>query len=232
MNHNLPAKDETTDAYSSAVTADTYDAETAEGGWDSPERAQALVEPYIDSSTLVLDIGTGTGQAAKGYMDKGAMVVALDRDAAMLEEAKQTIGENGVYRTADINAKLPVEDIEGLVDVAQAVGVLEFAEDFRDVVGQVGDSLAPGGKFVFTVEEPGVDGKLTEYYSEIDITTYRHPADEVLQVLDQKGFRLLHDESYGGYERGTEGEKVPYHIYLAEKVTQQDVKPSKAEAQE
>lgn len=232
MNHNLPAKDETTDAYSSAVTADTYDAETAEGGWDSPERAQALVESYIDSSTLVLDIGTGTGQAAKGYMDKGAMVVALDRDAEMLEEAKQTIGENGVYRTADINARLPVADIEGLVDVAQAIGVLEFAEDFQDVVGQVGDSLAPGGKFVFTVEEPGIDGKLTEYYSEIDITTYRHPADEVLQVLDQKGFTLLHDESYGGYERGAKGEKVPYHIYLAEKVTQHDAEPSRVAVQQ
>lgn len=204
------------DSFSSSVPAGEYNTATRDGGWDSPRRAQKLVEPYIEHNTLVLDIGTGTGQAAAGYTDKGAMVVALDRDPAMLEAAQQTIGDKGVYRVADINAELPIRDIAGNVDVAQAIGVCEFAKDLDGVIGQVEHALNIGGKFVFTVEELGADGAASQHFPDADVTVYRHNREEVERLLMQHGFDLLFEEAYDGYDR-SDTEAVPYHMYLAEK---------------
>ena len=200
----------------SSVTAYEYDNATAEGGWDSPERAQRLVDSYIKDGTLVLDIGTGTGQAVEGYVEKGAMVVALDQDSDMLALARERIGDKGVYRIADINSELPLEDINGLVDVTQAIGVLEFAKDLPGLMGQVELVLSPNGVFVFTIEEPLLGGELTEHYADINVNTYRHTSEEVKKLLIESGFKLLRDESYVGYDRG-DNQKVPYHIYLAQK---------------
>lgn len=195
----------------------TYDTDSKEAGWDSPERAQKLVEPFIVSGAKVLDIGIGTGQAVSGYADKGATVIGLDHDQAMLDAAHDVVGENGSLRLADINGQLPIDDLEGSVDVAQAVGVLEFAKDLPRVFGQVYGSLKEDGVFAFTSEL--IDEVQTlepeTHYDDIDVTVYRHTPDEIADLLEQSGFRLLHAEGYDGYERG--GSAVPYGIFLAQK---------------
>lgn len=119
----------------------TYDTDSKEAGWDSPERAQKLVEPFIVSGAKVLDIGIGTGQAVSGYADKGATIIGLDHDQAMLDTAQAVIGENGSLHQADINKELPIADLESSVDVAQAVGVLEFLPKICQVC--VGKSIKP-----------------------------------------------------------------------------------------
>ena len=199
------------------VTAEVYDAETSESGWDSPERAQRLVEQYVHDGSVVLDIGIGTGQAVRGYVEKGAAIVGLDHDLDMLTVAESLTGKSGLMRQADINERLPIDDLAGTVDVAQAIGVLEFAEDLGGVVEQVRQTLVSGGVFVFTVETlANTFEDSTQQYAELMI--HRHTADEIRKLLRDKGFGLLYDEAYGGYERGdTATEKVPYHIFLAQK---------------
>lgn len=195
----------------------TYDTDSKQAGWDSPERAQKLVEPFIVPGAKVLDIGIGTGLAVTGYTDKGATVIGLDQDQAMLDTAQTVVGEHGSLHQADINGQLPIDDLEGSVDVAQAVGVLEFAKDLPSVFGQVYGSLKEDGVFAFTSEL--IDGiQTTEpetHYDDIDVTVYRHTPDEIADLLEQAGFRLVHAESYDGYERG--GSAVPYGIFLAQK---------------
>ena len=194
-----------------------YDTDSKEAGWDSPERVQKLVESRVTAGSKVLDIGIGTGLAVSGYADKGATVIGLDHDQAMLDTAHKVIGENGSLRLADINAQLPTDDLEGSVDVAQAVGVLEFAKDLPSVFEQVNKALKKDGLFAFTSEL--IDGTQTTepetHYDDIDITVYRHTPDEIADLLEQSGFQLLHAEGYDGYERG--GSAVPYGIFLAQK---------------
>lgn len=195
-----------------------YDTESKEAGWDSPTRAQKLVEPFVVAGAKVLDIGIGTGQAVGGYADKGATVIGLDHDQAMLDVAQPVVGENGSLRQVDINEDLPIADLEGSVDVAQAVGVLEFAEDLPGVFAQVNKALKDDGAFVFTtelVEEH--DPQPQAYYPELDLTVYRHSPEEVKQLLDEAGFSLIDADLYNGYERG--GKSVPYGIFLALKQT-------------
>lgn len=197
--------------------AHDYDTDSKEAGWDSPERVQKLVESRVTAGSKVLDIGIGTGLAVSGYADKGATVVGLDHDQAMLDVAHEIVGENGLLRLADINAQLPINDLEGSVDVVQAVGVLEFAEDLPSVFGQVYGSLKEDGVFAFTSEL--IDGTRTTepdtHYDDIDVTVYRHTPDEIADLLEQSGFQLVHAEDYDGYERG--GSAVPYGIFLAQK---------------
>lgn len=209
-------------SFNPSETAKNYDADTEASEWDSPERAQKLVEAFIGPGSLVLDIGTGTGQAVKGYRAKGAAVVGIDRDPAMLEEAcinKELADE---VRLGDINESLPIVDLAGEVDVAQAIGVLEFAADIGSVFDQVSTTLRTGGVFVFTVEAlpAGPGTEKVESYPDAGVTVHRHTADEIETLLHENGFGLLHEESYGAYVRGDiEDGKVPYHLFLARKVT-------------
>ena len=196
----------------------TYDTDSREAGWDSPERVQKLVESRVIAGSKVLDIGIGTGLAVSGYADKGATVIGLDHDQAMLDAAHDVVGENGSLRLADINAQLPIDDLEGSVDVAQAVGVLEFTKDLPSVFGQVYASLKKDGVFAFTSEL--IDGTRTlqpeTHYDDIDVTVYRHTPDEIADLLEQSGFQLVHAEGYDGYDRGDSA--VPYGIFLAQKL--------------
>lgn len=198
------------------VTADVYDDATKEGSWDSPERAQRLVEKYVGEGSVVLDVGIGTGQAVRGYAEKGATVVGFDHDQEMLEAARIVTGQSGYLQQADINGTLPFEGLKGKIDVAQSIGVLEFANDLGSVIDQVKTTLKPDGVFVFTVETIAGEAKLIEEFPDAGITVHRHSTEEVKGLLESKGFKLLYDEAYGGYERGdiTSG-KVPYQIFLA-----------------
>lgn len=194
----------------------TYDTDSKEAGWDSPERAQRLVEPFIVSGAKVLDIGIGTGQAVSGYADKGATVIGLDHDQAMLDTAQSVVGENGVLRQADINKELPIADLENSVDVAQAIGVLEFAEDLPSIFEQVHKSLKDNGVFVFTSELLDDDShELQTHYDDIDVTVHRHYPEEITSFLEESGFSLVDIDLYDGYKRG--GKSVPYGIFLAQK---------------
>lgn len=195
----------------------SYDTDSREAGWDSPERVQKLVESRVTAGSKVLDIGIGTGLAVSGYTDKGATVIGLDHDQAMLDAADEVVGEKGSLRLADINGRLPIDDLEGSVDVAQAVGVLEFAKDLPSVFGQVYGSLKEYGVFAFTSELID-DTRTTEpetHYDDIDVTVYRHTPNEIADLLEQAGFQLVHAEGYDGYERGDSA--VPYGIFLAQK---------------
>lgn len=200
----------------SETLAPTYDTDSKEAGWDSPERAQRLVESFVVSGAKVLDIGIGTGQAVSGYAEKGATVIGLDHDQAMLESARPVVGENGSLRRADINKELPITDLENSVDVAQAVGVLEFAEDLPSVFEQVHRSLKDNGVFVFTSEL--LDENIPEsqtHYPELDITVYRHSPEEIKSLLEKSGFSLEDIDLYNGYER--DSKSVSYGLFLAQK---------------
>jgi SAM-dependent methyltransferase len=201
----------------------SYDADSEIAGWDSPGRAQKLVEPYITPGSKVLDIGIGTGQAVRGYAQRGVTVVGLDHDTSMLIAARSVVGDTGLLREADINKPLPIDDIKESVDVALAVGVLEFAEDLRGILGQVRNSLKENGIFAFTCELVNSERtvELQTYFPDIDITVYRHSAEEVGMLIDETGYELVSSDEYSGYERGDDD--VLYGIFLVQKLSRASI---------
>ena len=193
--------------------ASNYDVESIQDGWDSPQRAQNLVEKYIGEGSVILDIGIGTGQTVKGYADKGASIIGLDNDLEMLSVAQNVTSSAGKMRQADINKPLPINDLEGQVDVVQAVGVIEFVNDFDNFMQQVKTALRPGGVFVFTIEELVEDSHKTEHFPSANVTIHRHSVDEIRSVLSRHGLNVVYEEAFNGYIR--DNSPVPYRIFLA-----------------
>lgn len=64
------------------------------------DRLEALGLPLADQR--ILDLGTGTGTLARGFAERGARVVGLDPDAAMLAQARRMAEEAGIPADAGI----------------------------------------------------------------------------------------------------------------------------------
>lgn len=150
---------------------------------------------------------------------KGATVIGLDHDTAMLDQARKVVGENGVLRQADINKLLPISDLDGQVDVVQAVGVLEFASNLEGVIAQANISQKKGGVFAFTTEalaKVGPQSEIISPYPEAGVTVHRHSVAEITKMLHDSGYELVSHDRYDAYERA--GGAVKYNMFLARKV--------------
>ena len=94
-------------------------------------RDAAIAAADINSSSIVVDVGIGTGFIAEGALAAGARVIGVDSSDHMLKEARQRFGvARFEARSGDIES-LPVGT--GEVDV-----VLEHLEDGRQVKGVLG----------------------------------------------------------------------------------------------
>lgn len=96
----------------------------------------------------VLDAGTGDGAYAIEAAARGATVIGVDIDPAMLAVARQRADERGLaidLVQASIEA-LPTR--EETIDVALAVTVLCFVSDPHAAVRELARVLAPGGRLV------------------------------------------------------------------------------------
>lgn len=97
----------------------------------------------------VLDVGCGTGRFAAAFEDAGARVVGLDHDPAMLERAAERV--SGGVILADAHA-IPL--LDGSVDVAFAVTLLEFVADPPRAFGELVRVVQPGGRVIVGALNP------------------------------------------------------------------------------
>ncbi len=101
----------------------------------------------------VLDLGCGTGEHCAEYARRGAAkVVGIDISEKMLAVAREKNADPRVeYR------RLPMErvgELEGPFDLVVSALALQYVEDFASVVAAVYNLLKPGGRFVFSQENP------------------------------------------------------------------------------
>jgi SAM-dependent methyltransferase len=126
-----------------------YDAIQSE--WDY-DRDVAFVEATrerhgVDGDRL-LEIGCGTGEHTKRFVEAGYDVTAIDPFKGMLSLAREKVeGDAAFHQTG-----LPDPALEGEFDVVVAIrGVVNHLppEDLAPAFGSVADRLAEGGVFVF-----------------------------------------------------------------------------------
>jgi trans-aconitate methyltransferase len=91
----------------------------------------------------VLDLGCGTGELAAQIQARGARVLALDSDPAMVAAARRRLGTDRVL-LADGHAFTLAEPVDAVFSNA----ALHWMPRPAEVIARVGAALSPGGRFV------------------------------------------------------------------------------------
>ncbi|ARE38313.1 SAM-dependent methyltransferase [Rhodovulum sp. P5] len=130
--------------------ASTYDDELTENSYVTPARiARAMAQTGCRGP--VLDVGCGTGLSGLALTQAGYDVIdGCDISEAMVAEARA----KGVYRTltvTDPDKPLPVSP--GSYPTIAAVGVVTVGAAPADLLDDLADALAPGGRLAFSFND-------------------------------------------------------------------------------
>lgn len=147
--------------------AATYDAEIADNGYATPGRcAAALAEHMADKTVPVLDFGCGTGLSGLALKLAGFTTIdGVDPSGDMLRGA----ADKDIYRDLSrITPGDPLGHAPGAYGAIAAIGVIGAGAAPLSVFDMIMDSLAPGGRFVWSfndhaLENPDNEAKLQSY---------------------------------------------------------------------
>jgi SAM-dependent methyltransferase len=151
----------------------------------------------------VLELGCAAGVLTGQLADRGANVLALDREPRLVALARQRLQGRARVEVADLEQPLDIVP-DGSADVVVASLVLHYIEDWRPLLGELHRCLAPGGSLVFSVHHPITGWQLsdkadyhrTELISEqwnwdgLGVTgrLYRRPLSVIFSQLRNAGF--------------------------------------------
>lgn len=152
----------------------------------------------------VLDAGCGSGLLALALRAKGAQVTGFDASPAMVDLARNRLGEDATIHVADLAERLPFDDAE-FDDVITSL-VLHYLPDWTAPLAEMRRVLKRGGRLLLSVNHPSIfklanlDADyfaLTEYSEEYTfsgetaVLTYWHrPLHAMTAAFTDAGFRI------------------------------------------
>ncbi|GAB4397016.1 MAG: hypothetical protein OHK0048_03850 [Rhodoferax sp.] len=146
--------------------------------------AAQMVTWYPERDADVLDLGCGTGLLGRRLAPWKGAVVGADVSRPMLEQAQRLGGYDKLYAVNLLDAlrETPSEHY----DVITLLDVLGFAGSLDAVLPGALRILTPGGRLVFTFQEPepGQEGDLVLDKNLV----YRHKLARVQEQVAQAGF--------------------------------------------
>jgi SAM-dependent methyltransferase len=133
--------------------ANAYSAENESGLFNAYYERPAMLRLAGNvSSRRILDAGCGSGPLSAALRAKGAVVTGFDVSAAMVDLARQRLGEDADLHVADLSAPLPFADAE--FDDVVASLVLHYLEDWSGPLAELRRVLKPGGRLMLSVNHP------------------------------------------------------------------------------
>jgi predicted TPR repeat methyltransferase len=156
----------------------------------------------------VIDLGCGTGLAARAFAPVAGEIIGIDLSPRMIERARAT----GLYAEVDV-----AEIVEGLgrrpdtsANLILAADVMVYVHDMAPLLAEVARVLAPGGLFAFTVESHAGEGVVLGKG-----LRYAHGASRMRALVAAAGLRL--DRLEQGSSRTEGGTPVPGLVVVATK---------------
>jgi predicted TPR repeat methyltransferase/Flp pilus assembly protein TadD len=117
--------------------------------YDAPAKCQSLLVEAGAKFSRALDLGCGTGLAARYLASFGAELTGVDISPGMLERAK----ERGLYRhLIEAEALDYLSGCATQFDLVASLDVLVYFGDLSALFCAIADRLSPGGYFVFSHE--------------------------------------------------------------------------------
>ncbi len=140
--------------------AASYEAEVAALGYVTPGRsAAALAAHAADLEAPILDLGCGTGLSGAAFRAAGFTTIdGSDFSAEMLALAAAKAGLYRKLALGDLDRPIPAAPGE-YAHIA-AVGVFSPGHAPAAMIGEVLDRLAPGGCFVFSLNDHAIEEKV------------------------------------------------------------------------
>jgi SAM-dependent methyltransferase len=189
------AYDELADAYAAEVRTNPYNA-------DLEFPATTSLIPEVEGKR-VLDAGCGTGVYTEWLVDHGAEVVGVDVSEAMLEHARERVGDRAELVRADLAEPMEFAATDSFDGVVSALA-LGYVADWRTPFAEFVRLLKPGGFLVFSTGHPldqfppGDDEGEANYFEveravkewDVEVPYYRRPFSEVVEPLLETGFRI------------------------------------------
>jgi ubiquinone/menaquinone biosynthesis C-methylase UbiE len=152
----------------------------------------------------VLDVGCGSGPLFAALRAKGATVTGFDSSSAMVELARQRLGEDAALHVADLSQPLPFGD--GAFDDVVASLVLHYLADWKAPLAELRRVLRPGGRLILSVNhpliyklaEPNADyfaitqhsGEYTFNGQSAVLTYWHRPLHAMTDAFTEAGFRI------------------------------------------
>jgi SAM-dependent methyltransferase len=194
------------------VKADHYDS-FAESY--SAENESSLLNAYYERPAMlglagevagrrILDAGCGSGPLSAALGAKGAVVTGFDSSPAMLELARQRLGESADLHLADLGRPLPFAD-DSFDDVVASL-VLHYLEDWSAPLAELRRVLKPGGRLILSVNHPTVSVvtqptedyfALREYSEDYEfdgepavLTFWHRPLHAMINAFISAGYRV------------------------------------------
>src|SRR6476469_10544277 len=137
----------------------------------------------------ILDAGCGSGPLMEALRGKDAVVSGVGLSPAMVELARQRLGEDADVRVADLGAPLPYPD--DTFDLVVASLSLHYVKDWDSALAELRRVLKPGGRLIVSIIHPTVYAivypeadyfALTQYSEDYDfgegtvwLPTWDHP---------------------------------------------------------
>lgn len=156
------------------------------------------------SGRRILDAGCGSGPLTAALRDSGAVVTGLDASAAMLDLARQRLGEDADLHVADLREPLKFNDAE--FDDVVASLVLHYLEDWSGPLAELRRVLKPGGRLILSVNHPSAYAivypeanyfAVTKYSEDylmdgqtVWLTFYHRPLHAMTDAFTAAGFRI------------------------------------------
>jgi len=153
----------------------------------------------------VLELGCAAGVLTQQLADRGASVLALDREPSMVALARQRLAGGARIEVADLEQPLFMVP-DACIELAVASLVLHYIEDWRPLLAELRRCLIPGGALVFSIHHPITGWQLsdkadyhrTELIREqwdwdgqpVTAQMYRRPISAIFSQLRSGGFTV------------------------------------------
>ncbi|MGK5521283.1 class I SAM-dependent methyltransferase [Micromonospora sp. URMC 107] len=185
--------------------ANAYSAENESGLFNAYYERPAVLRLAGDvSGRRILDAGCGSGPLSAALRARGAVVTGFDVSAAMVDLARQRLGEDADLHVADLSAPLPFADAE--FDDVVASLVLHYLEDWSGPLAELRRVLRPGGRLILSVNHPAAYAieypkadyfALTKYSEDyvmdgqtVWLTFWHRPLHAMADAFAAAGFRI------------------------------------------
>lgn len=152
----------------------------------------------------ILDAGCGSGPLMEALRGKGAVVSGFDLSPAMVELARERLGEDAGVKVADLGAPLPYPD--DAFDCVVASLSLHYVKDWASALAELRRVLKPGGRLIVSIIHPTVYAivypeadyfALTQYSEDYDfgqgtvwMTYWHRPLQDVINTFIDAGFGI------------------------------------------